>query len=403
MSEAWIAGTGMTPFGRDTPALVHLVENAVSEALGDAGIEAGDVQQVFFGSASAGLLQGQEMIRGQVLLRDTGLLGSMIVNVENACATSSTAAHLAIAAVRSGAADVAMAVGAEQLVVEQRTRTFAALASATDTVRRADMRLLVEAYALGSAPSDGIDLSASPFMAHYAAKGKVYLELHGGSPADLAEVVVASRAHGALNPRAQFRRPTSVEEVLAGRVIADPFRIAMCSPVGNGAAAVVVMSERAARRAGRATVRVRATALVSNNPTAAVNPTTSAARRAFEAAALDPAQVDVAEVHDAAASALLIAVEDLELARPGMALHLLRNGQFDCAGRLPVNTGGGLLSRGHPIGATGCAQLVELADQLRGRAGSRQVPQARIALAHNAGGVLDGDEAVVAVTILGRD
>jgi len=240
-------------------------------------------------------------------------------------------------------------------------------------------------------------------MAHYAAKGKAYLELHGGSPADLAEVVVASRAHGALNPRAQFRRPTSVEEVLAGRVIADPFRIAMCSPVGNGAAAVVVMSERAARRAGRASVRVRATSLVSNNPTAAVNPTTSAARRAFEAAALDPAQVDVAEVHDAAASALLIAVEDLELARPGMALHLLRNGQFGCAGQLPVNTGGGLLSRGHPIGATGCAQLVELADQLRGRAGSRQVPQARIALAHNAGGVLDGDEAVVAVTILGRD
>lgn len=342
------------------------------------------------------------MIRGQVLLRETGLLGSMMVNVENACASSSSAAHLAIAAVRSGAADIALAVGAEQLVVEERTRTFAALAAATDTIRRPDMRRLVEAYALGSTSTEGVDLASSPFMAHYAGKGQTYLERYAGVPSDLAEVVVASRAYGALNPRAQFTQTTSVDIVLSGRMVADPLRLAMCSPIGNGAAAVVFMSDRAARRAGRDHVRVRGTALVSNDPSTEESPTRAAARRSYEAAAIDPRDIDVAEVHDAAASALLIAVEELSLTEPGGALTLIRQGDTAPTGKLPVNTGGGLLSRGHPIGATGCAQLVELADQLRSRSGARQVPDARLAVAHNGGGVLEDDEAVVAITLLER-
>jgi acetyl-CoA acetyltransferase len=392
----------MTPFGRQTPPLVSLTEHAVDEALKDAGILPGEVEQVFFGNATAGLLQGQEMIRGQVLLRSTGLLGSMIVNIENACASSSSAFHLAVAAVRSGAADIALAVGAEQLVVEDRTRTFAAFAGATDTIRRPEMRRLVEAYALGSASTDGVDLAASPFMEHYAAKGRAYAQHYGATPADFAEVVVASRACGALNPRAQFTSQTTVEEVLAGRMIADPLHLAMCSPIGNGAAAIVVMSDRAARKAGRTGVRVRATSLVSNNPDAGTTPTAIAAVRAFEAGAIEPGEVDLVEVHDAAASALPIALEDLGLVGPGEALSLIRNHELSPAGKLPVNTGGGLLSRGHPVGATGCAQLVELADQLRGRSGGRQVAKVRIALAHNGGGVLGDDEAAVAVTILER-
>lgn len=402
MSGAWIAGTGMTPFGRQTPSLTRLAESAVVEALSDAGIEPREVERVFFGNASAGLLQGQEMIRGQVILRESGLLGSMIVNVENACASSSTAVHLAVEAVRSGAADIVLAVGAEQLIVEERTRTFAAFAGATDTIRLPDMRRLVEAYALGSTPPDGVDLSASPFMAHYAAKGRAYMERHGATQTDLAEVVVASRAVGAFNPRAQFTQQTTVEEVLAGRMIADPLLLAMCSPLGNGAAAVLIMSDRAARKAERIGVRVRATSLVSNNPEAGATPTTIAAARAYNTGAVDPAEVDVVEVHDAAASALPIALEDLGLVGPGEALTLIRDHQMGPTGKLPINTGGGLLSRGHPVGATGCAQLVELADQLRGRAGARQVSGARIALAHNGGGVLADDEAVVAVTVLER-
>lgn len=392
----------MTPFGRQTPTLTGLAETAVAEAMDDAGIEPREVERVFFGNACAGLLQGQEMIRGQVILRESGLLGSMIINVENACASSSTAAHLAIDSVRSGAADIALAVGAEELMVEERARTFAAFAGATDTVRLPDMRRLVEAYALGSASTDGVDLTASPFMSHYAAKGHVYMQRHGATPTDLAEVVVASRAVGALNPRAQFTRPTTVEEVLAGKMIADPLRLAMCSPLGNGAAAVVIMSDRAARKYERTGVRVRGTSLVSNDPTAEATPTSVAAARVYDAAAVDPTEIDLVEVHDAAASALPIALEDLGLVGSGGALALVRGHQTGPDGKLPVNTGGGLLSRGHPVGATGCAQLVELTDQLRGRAGARQVTGARIALAHNGGGVLGDDEAVVAVSVLER-
>ncbi|PWJ25318.1 acetyl-CoA acetyltransferase [Branchiibius hedensis] len=402
MTDAWIVGTGITSFGRDTPPLVQLVQEATSLAVRDAAIQPGDVQRVFVGNAAAGLLQGQEMIRGQVLLHDTGLLGSAIINVENACASSSTALHLAVAAVRGGACDVAMAVGAEQLAVEPRARIFATLASATDTIRRPAMRQLVQTHALGLLPDGHTGPEASPFMAHYAAKGAAYLQRWGGDPTDLARVVVRSRASGALNPKAQFRQPTTVEEVMAGRLVAPPLRLAMCSPVGNGAAALVVMSDRAAQRVGGQQVSVRATVLVSHDPQAAANTTEVAARRAFEDAAVAPQDIGVAEVHDAAASALLVAVEDLGLVAPGEALRLIRENQTGPDGRLPVNTGGGLLSRGHPIGATGCAQIVELVDQLRNRCGERQVPDARFALAHNAGGVLDEQEAVVALTVLER-
>lgn len=402
MTQAFVAGAAMTPFGKRTPDLRELAERAAAAALDDAGIGPADVQQVFFGNAAAGLLQGQEMIRGQVLLRDTGLLAAPIVNVENACASSATAFHLAVAAVLGGLADVAIAVGAEQLVVPSRARTFAALAAATDTLRRPEMREIVEAHALGARDPAGIDLAASPFMAHYAAKGAEYLQRHGGTAEDLALVVVKSRRNGALNPNAQFGRPVTVEEVLAGRMVAEPLRLAMCAPIGNGAAALVVMSAAAARRFGRTGVRVSGTALVSNDPASPVPPARAAADRLFGLAAVEPGEVDLVEVHDAAAPAELTLLEDLLLAGPGEALDLLRKGATGIDGELPVNPSGGLLSRGHPIGATGCAQLVELTDQLRGRAGHRQVARARIGLAQNGGGVLDGEEAVVALTLLER-
>lgn len=400
MTDAWVAGAAMTAFGKNTPDLRGLAERAVTDALDDAGIAAADVQQVFFGNASAGLLQGQEMIRGQVLLRDTGLLGAPVVNVENACASGASAFHLAVGSVLGGQADITLAVGVEELVVPSRTRTFAALAAATDTVRRPDMRAIVEAYALGEGDPDGIDLAASPFMAHYAAKGAEYLERYGGTAEDLAIVVVKSRRNGSANPKAQFSRPVTAEEVLAGRMVADPLRLAMCAPIGNGGAALVVMSDGAARRHGRTGVRVRGTAMVSNDPASPVPPARAAADRAYERTGVGPDDIDLVEVHDAAAPAELILVEDLLLAGPGEALDLLRRGATDVNGELPVNPSGGLLSRGHPIGATGCAQLVELTDQLRGRARTRQVAGARLGMAQNGGGVLDGDEAVVALTIL---
>ena len=402
MSDAWVAGAAMTVFGRASGGPAELAEEAVAAALADAGLAAADVDQVFCGNAAAGLLLGQEMVRGQVFLAGTGLAGKPIVNVENACASSSTAFSLAYAAVRSGAADVALAVGVEKMVVPDKARVFGALAGATDTLRLPEMRALVGAAALGlREPADSLP-TASIFMDHYAGKARTYLEKAGGDAEDLARVVVKSRACAAHNPKAQFRTPTTLEEVMAGRMISDPLRLAMCAPIGDGAAAVVVVSDAVAARLSRRQVRVLTATLVSGDPADPQPPMTRAAALAFQRAGVGPADVDVVEVHDAAAPAELFALEDLGLCREGEAVALLRAGETTPGGRRPVNPSGGLLSRGHPIGATGCGQLVELADQLRGRCGVRQVAGARIALAQNGGGVLQGDEAAVMVTVLER-
>ncbi len=239
-------------------------------------------------------------------------------------------------------------------------------------------------------------------MEHYAAKGQQYLDRSGATVEDLALLVVKSRAYGRLNPRAHFTRGATVDEVLASRVISAPLHMHMCAPLSNGAAAVVVLSAAEAGRRGMDQVRVRAVSVLSNDPSSEHSPTRQAARQAFERAGIGPEDVQVAEVHDAAAPAELVILEELGLAAPDTAFTMLRLGETGLGGRLPVNTSGGLLSRGHPIGATGCAQIVELADQLRGRSGARQVPRARIALAQNGGGVLDGDEATVTVSVLER-
>lgn len=403
MANVWIAGAAMTVFGRSPHGPEVLATEAAAAAMADAGLTPAEVGQVFVGNAAAGLLLGQEMIRGQVFLRASGLLGKPIVNVENACASSSTALSLAVTAVRAGVVDIALAVGVEKMAVPDKARVFGALASATDTLRRPDMRALVATTTLGEPLPDGESApTASAFMDHYAHRGAVYLEKAGADAADLARVVVKSRAFAAHNPRAQFSVRTTVEEVLAGRMIADPLRLAMCAPIGDGAAAVVVVSDRIARRLGRRQVRVAGIGMVSNDPTTTDHPAASAAAKAFAEAGVGPADVDVVEVHDAAAPAELWCLEEIGLCREGEAVALLRSGVTGPGGRLPVNTGGGLLSRGHPIGATGCAQVVELADQLRRRAGARQTPGARIALAQNGGGILGEHEAVAVVTILER-
>jgi acetyl-CoA acyltransferase len=204
---------------------------------------------------------------------------------------------------------------------------------------------------------------------------------------------VKNHHHGALNPHAQYRDEVTVEEVLASRPISGPLRLLMCSPLGDGAAAVVL-------RAGIGEVRVRATALATGRDDDGELAVERAAAKAYAQAGVGPTDVDVAEVHDAAAPAELQIYEELGLCEPGGGPALLASGATALGGRVPVNTSGGLLSKGHPVGATGCAQIVELADQLRGRAGARQAEGARIGLAENAGGFLGPDQAVACVTIL---
>lgn len=394
MRDVVIAGAAMTPFGKfpDT-SLKTLAGEATAGALADAGLTAEDVEQVYFANAVAGLITGQEMVRGQVELRETGLLGVPIFNVENACASASSAFNLAWSAVASGQAECAIAIGAEKLVHPDKRRSFEALAAATDLERRADL----EAFVYGDEAEPG---SGSLFMDVYALLARRYAERSGATERDFAAVAVKNHHHGALNPKAQYREEVTVEEVLASRQISGPLHLLMCSPIGDGAAALVLCSAERAAAAGADAVHVLATAIASGRDDDGPVAVERAAARAYEQAGVGPGDVDLAEVHDAAAPAELQIYEELGLCEEGQGPALLASGATTLGGRVPVNTSGGLLSKGHPVGATGCAQLVELTEQLRGHAGARQVDGARVGLAENAGGFLGPDQAVAAVTIL---
>lgn len=294
-----------------------------------------------------------------------------------------------------------MAIGTEKLTHPQKARSFAAVATATDLVAEPDLRHSVAATLLGAEGHGRSPLVHSPLMERYADKACRYMERTGATIEDVARVSVKNRWHGSLNPRAQFRIPVTADEVLTSRMVADPLRLLMCAPVGDGAAALIVASDEYARSTGRAGVRVAASVVTSiGSAVDGPGPAARAARRAYEQSGIGPLDVDVAEVHDACAPAELWIYEELGFCPPGEGAKLLHDGVTGLEGRLPVNPSGGLLSKGHPLGATGCGQLVELTEQLRGRAGARQVPDARVGLAHNCGGMIDGEEAVGVVTIL---
>lgn len=388
MRNVIIGGVGMTPFGKFLDSsLKSLSEHAVSAALRDAGVQASDVDQVFFGNAAAGVVTGQEMIRAQASLRNTGLDGTPMFTIENACASGSSALHLARLAVASGQSETALVVGVEKLTHPDKAVSFGAFTKAVD---------------LDEPPPEGVTRgTGSVFMDLYAAKARKWMAATGAGAADFARVVVKSRHAGSLNPHAQFRKVTTVEEVLASRMISDPLTLFMCSSIGDGAAAVFVCSEAFAARHDIRPVFIRASSVVSAKADGVGDVVaTRAARAAYEEAGIGPAEVDVAELHDASAPAELIHYENLGFCAPGDAPKLIRSGETDIGGRLSVNPSGGLLSRGHPLGATGVAQIVELTGQLRGTAGARQRPGAKVALAENNGGQLAGDSAVALVTIL---
>lgn len=388
MRKVVVGGVGMTPFGKfPDSTLKSLSEEAVSAALGDAGVTAAEVDQVFYGNAAAGVVSGQEMIRAEASLRNTGLDGKPMFNIENACASGSSALNLARLSVASGQVETALVVGVEKLTHEDKAISFGAFTKAVD---------LDEPMPEGVTRGTG-----SVFMDLYAAKARKWMAATGAEASDFARVVVKSRHAGSLNPRAQFRKVTTVDEVLASRMISDPLTLFMCSSIGDGGAAVLVCSEEFAAKHDIRPVYLRASSIVSatadgSGELVAVR----AARAAYEEAGIGPSDVDVAELHDASAPAELIHYENLGFCAPGDAPKLIRSGETGIGGRISVNPSGGLLSRGHPLGATGVAQIVELTEQLRGTAGARQRPGARVALAENNGGQLAGDSAVALVTVL---
>jgi acetyl-CoA acetyltransferase len=383
-----VAGVGMTRFGKfPGRKLPDLAAEAAAAALADADITISDVQAVYAANAVGGLLAGQEMIRGEVAMRAAGIGGVPIFNVENACASSSSAFHLAWQAVAAGAVDCALAVGAEHMSADKGA-AFAAIGTGVDVEARDEI-----ARELGAEPGVA---KQSLFMHIYASMVRRHMDAYGTTQHQLAAVAAKNSRHGAANPLAQYRDARSVEDVLASREVVWPLTLLMCSPIGDGAAAAVL------RRALPGDVKVAASAV----RTAAVpdTPAEPAARRAataaFEQAGLGPTDVDVVEVHDATSPAEILALEELGFFAPGEAAPAAERGDTTLGGVLPVNPSGGLCSRGHPIGATGLAQICELTWQLRNQAGRRQVQSAKVALAHNGGGHMGNDYAVQVVTIL---
>ncbi len=389
--RAAVVGVGSTSFGKFMDRSIRsLSEEAVGNALADAGLSTADVDRVYFGNAAAGLITGQEMIRGQAALRCTGLAGKPLVNIENACATGSSAFHLAWEAIEAGQIDVALVVGAEKLSHADKSVSFSAFARALDLEEELPSHI-------GSG-------SGAVTMDIYAEKTRQYMAMSGATEEDFARVVVKSRKAGRLNPIAQFTTETTVADVLAQRTISGPLRLPMCSAMSDGAAALVLCSRDYASRAKHSSpVWVAGSVMVSgfadpDKPICAVR----ASSEVYERAGVGPSDVHVVELHDAAAPAELIHYENLGLCAPGGGPELLRSGATDINGRVSVNPSGGLLSRGHPLGATGVAQLIELVHQLRGTAGARQREGATVGLAENNGGQIGGDAAAAGAAILCR-
>jgi acetyl-CoA acetyltransferase len=407
MDRAIIAGVGMTRFGKhlDT-GLKALGREALLAAIEDAGIDKDQIEAAYVGNAMAGLITGQECIRGQVVLRSAGIGAIPVINVENACASASTAFHQAATMVAAGVYDVVLALGVEKLYHEDKTRSFKAIGSAVDTEEMAAIveNLKKAAKAQGAdAAASGQGEKRSMFMDFYAASARRHMERYGTTARQFAAVAAKNSLHGSMNPKAQFQQALSVDEVLAEPMIAEPLTRPMCSPIGDGAAAAVIVSEKKARELGIAKpVQVRACVLRSGWDHAADAPGTVevCVKEAYEQSGVGPADLDVIECHDASAPAELIYYEEFGLCDSGGGGELIESGATQLGGRIPVNPSGGLLRKGHPVGATGIAQVTELVEQLRGQSGKRQVPGAKLAMAQNGGGTVGGDAAAMCVTIL---
>ena len=397
MRQVAVVGAGMTRFGKHQDrSMKDLAREAVENALRAANIEQDAIEAAAVGNAVAGLITGQECIRGQVVLREMGIGGIPVINTENACASSSTAFHIAWLYVASGMYDTVLAVGMEKLFHPDKKRTFTTIGSAIDLELGDEF-----ARQMSGEQSAGAGESRSVFMDYYANLARQHMARYGTTREQFAQIAAKNHTNGSLNPHAQFQTPRTVGDILAAPLIAEPLTRMMCSPIGDGAAAVIITTAEKARQLTTKPVFVRASIVGSSQEHAPDAPgiVTKTAQKAYTMAGISPEELQVIEVHDATAPAELLVYEELGLCRFGGGGKLIADGVTQIGGRFPVNPSGGLLAKGHPVGATGVAQISEIFWQLRGEAGKRQVTGAKVGLTENGGGVLGGENAVASVHI----
>ena len=405
MREVAVVGVGMTRFGKLLEkSNKDLVREAVEAALTDAGAEKRDLEAAYVGNSMAGILTGQEAIRGQVTLAAMGIDTIPIINVENACASSSTAMHLAWLAVAAGQYDCVLVVGFEKLYHADKKESFRALSSAIDV--EDGLAFLTEFSAQqGDDPllREGAGERRSVFMDMYSYHTRRYMEALGLTQEHFARIAVKSHRIAAMNPRSQYQKEVTLEEVLASGDVVFPLTRMMCAPLGDGAAAAILCSREKAAQFTTSPVWIAASVLGSGTLHSKGDfVTQTVVPRVYAAAGMVPEDIDVVEVHDTTSSAEIIFLVQLGLCPGEDAVRFIEEGVTELDGAVPTNPSGGLQSKGHPVGATGAAQIFEIVNQLKGRSGPRQVADPKVGMTQNGGGVLGVGAAAIALHILKR-
>ncbi|MBF0102259.1 MAG: thiolase family protein [Desulfobacterales bacterium] len=461
MRNVYVIGVHTIPFGKYVSNTIkELSALTYNGCLKDSGISPKDIQAMWFSNTGWGEF-GQGSIRGQVALRHTGVEKIPITNIENACAGASTAFHHAWYGVAGGLYDITLAVGVEKLYQKNKTAMFAGFMAGIDfencisiakeyqvygltEEQKKDVAVFRQKYqskslAIEKHPrsriSDrlrklkddivvairigeilGYDTvkelrklspgNRSPFMDIYGFAARKHMEQFGSTVEQLAMIASKNHFNGMLNPNAQYRFEVPVEKILSDRIVTWPLTRSMCAPIGDGAASAILASEDMVKRFGVSSraVKVRASVLGSGSskPFGFDEPEIGErlSRLAYEIAGIGPQDINLAEVHDATAYGELRQTENLGFCPKGEGGKFAESGNTALHGRIPINTSGGLISRGHPVGASGLAQLHEIVTQLRGEAKQRQVNSPRIGLAENGGGALGYEEAAMCVHIL---
>jgi acetyl-CoA acetyltransferase len=409
MANVYIIGVGMIRFNKYPDRTVRdMAHEAVDLVLKDAQIQKEDIQSAFFANTFWGMFSNQHSIRGEVVLRSYGIGSIPVTNVENACAGGSTALHMAYTGIRAGMYDVALALGSEKITNPNKALSLGAYATCMDVDNFANQlkmfeevskKIKVSIPAGQTPPGEG----RSVFMDAYAMGARWHMDRFGSNQHQLAVICSKNHWHASLNPHAQYQQLMSVEEVLADKPVAYPLTRAMCAPVGDGAAAVIVCSESYLKKLkNKRPVKILASILGTGSDRDIDAPDIGErlAKKAYNAAGLGPKNIDLAELHDATAWGELHQTESMGFCPMGEGGPFAESGATKLGGKKPINTSGGLECKGHPIGASGLSQIQEIVTQLRGEAGKRQVGGARIGLAENGGGNIGVEEAAMCIHIM---
>lgn len=383
MRDVAIIGVKNTKFGELwEKSLRDIVVEAGIGAIEDAGVSGKEINSLYVGNMSGGRFVEQEHI-GALIADYSGLSRNLHIpatRVEAACASGGLALRQAIMSVASGYSDIVVAAGAEKMTDVGTEVASAALAAAADR--------------------EWEGMAGATFPGLYAMIAKLHMHKYGTTSEQLAEVAVKNHKNGSLNPIAQYKNLLTVDDVLKSIMVADPLRIFDCSPITDGASAVVLAPAEIAHKYTDTPIYIKATAQASDTialhdrrDITTLDATVVAAKRAYSMAKVEPEDIDLVEVHDCFTIAEICAIEDLGFAEKGKGGVVTAEGETAIGGRIPVNTSGGLKACGHPVGATGIKQAVEVVTQLRGDAGKRQVAGAKYGMTHNVGG--SGATAVV--------